>query len=217
MPKVRSKVKRQLAPILHIYCEGEKTEPYYLRGYLDKHHPGNRLVKIERTDKNTPVQLVDEAIRRKEGSDTPEQDLFWVVYDRESTAKYSNALHKESCDNADSNSIEVALSNVCFEMWLLLHFINSSAPYTSYEDLIRRSQLRVELHKIGITEYEKADPSIFEHVSFGLRDARERARRINTNMISTSPAGRDKPYLLNPYTDIYKLLDAIDNGGCQAS
>ena len=80
MPKKRNRPKRQLKPVMHIFCEGEKTEPGYLNGYLDRFFPGNRslkVIKVEPTKKNTPKQLVDEAVSMKRSS--PKGDVFWVV------------------------------------------------------------------------------------------------------------------------------------------
>ena len=54
MPKPRSAANKPVKPILHIFCEGEKTEPNYLNGYLGKFHPGNRrlnVIKVEKTKK----------------------------------------------------------------------------------------------------------------------------------------------------------------------
>ena len=79
MPKPRGERKRELKPVLHIFCEGEKTEPNYINGYLKKFCPGNRrlkVIKVEKTRKNTPVQLVDEAVTLKKDRNTPNADVF---------------------------------------------------------------------------------------------------------------------------------------------
>jgi len=68
MPKKRCRHSIPLKPNLHIYCEGEKTEPNYIRSYIETRFPGTRLSPVRRTRKNTPVQLVEEAIKAKEDS-----------------------------------------------------------------------------------------------------------------------------------------------------
>lgn len=40
--------------------------------------------------------------------------------------------------------------------------------------------------------------------------ARDNAKKMNKSTLSCSEKGKDQPYQLNPYTDVYKLLDAID-------
>jgi hypothetical protein len=89
MAKTRKKNTRQVKPKIYIFCEGEKTEPSYIR--LKK---AAQQVNIEKTKKNTPVQLVDAAIKFSGKSDY-ENDQVWVVYDRESEHKYPDQLQKQ--------------------------------------------------------------------------------------------------------------------------
>ena len=202
MPKKKNRPEQKLKPRLHIFCEGEKTEPNYLKGYVNQTFPGIRLIVVEKSKTNTPVQLVEEALEAKRRE--PEDDIFWVVYDRESTIKYKNALHSEARQKA-GNHIRIALSNVCFEVWLLLHFQNSSAPYTSCADLLKRSNL-----KKHIKDYDKANNRTYssEEIEF----ARKNAKHMN---IQTKKGANSLKHLhqWNPYTDVHKLLDAIDDFG----
>mgnify|MGYP000706919528 CR=1 FL=1 len=209
MPKSRGKANKPVKPVLHIFCEGEKTEPIYLNGYLERFHPGNRrlnVIKVEKTKKNTPVQLVNEAIKKKK--DSLFSDCFWVIYDRESPLKYPDSLHKNAYDKASAKRINIAITNVCFEVWLLLHFIEVSAPYISCDDLLKNSPLKTKLKENGITQYEKSDTTIFPILETHIQEARQRAEKMNR---ITSEASYDsETYKLNPYTDVYMLLDAID-------
>jgi len=202
MPKQRNRSKKALKPRFHIFCEGEKTEPNYLNGYIQRRFPGTTLIKVEKTKKNTPVELVEEALKCKAAASTPEGDIFWVVYDREGTTKYSDALHAEARQKAGSQ-IRIALSNVCFEVWLLLHFRNTLAPYSCYDELRKRSQL-----KKYIPDYDKADKRHYSDNE--IASARENAKRMNAQ----TQAGADRSWLhchqWNPYSNVYELLDAID-------
>ncbi len=72
MPKTRAKGTTPLGSVLHIFCEGEKTEPNYINAYMEKTHPENRLlVRVETCSKNTPVQLVEAAVSLKNHKDKP--------------------------------------------------------------------------------------------------------------------------------------------------
>lgn len=109
MPKNRARIEKELLPKFHIYCEGAKTEPNYLNGYIGNMYPGNvrlKIIEIVPTKKNTPKQLVDEAVADKK-SKYPNGDIFWVVYDRESKHKYSDKLHMEAYQKAKSNNIYI--------------------------------------------------------------------------------------------------------------
>ena len=204
MPKKRKRQIQYFKPRLHIFCEGEKTEPNYLNGYLEGHCPGTRLMVVEKTNKNTPVQLVKVAINaKKDKKNNPDGDIFWVVYDRESTTKYPNSLHAEALGMAKQHGVNIALSNVCFEVWILLHFQNTSAPYDSYDDLYKHSNL-----KQYIPKYDKGTKRKFSTEE--IKNARKHAKVLNENTENGAAPNWTKPHQWNPYTDVYKLLDAID-------
>jgi len=212
MPKARKRTEKPLLPKLHIYCEGEKTEPNYLTGYIGLFCPGNvrlKVIEIIPTKKNTPKQLVDEAVYDKKNK-YPEGDVFWVVYDRESVNKYPERLHMEAYQKAQTNNINVSLSNVCFELWLLLHFQETCAPYSCCDELIKNSNLNAECKKNGLDSYLKGDKTIFYKIANRISDARKRAEKINKKMLASAEPFKTNPYQLNPYTDVHKLLDAID-------
>lgn len=212
MPKPNNRPKKYLKPVLHIYCEGEKTEPNYINGYLDKFFPTNRrlkVIRLESTKKNKPQELVDEAVKSQKK--LPDCDAFWVVYDRESVQSYSHDKHRKAFNKAKKYAISVALSNVCFEIWLLLHFQDTTAQYNCYDDLRSNSKLRAEFKKRGISDYDKGSKDVFTIFTENeVRDARIRASRMNLQTSQSAPPLCSQAFELNPYTNVYELLDAID-------
>lgn len=201
MPKTRKAGQQRLNPNLHIFCEGEKTEPNYLKGYIEGKFPGTKLAPVRATSKNTPLQLVEEAIRAK--NDNPQGDLFWVVFDREAENKYTDALHNEARNKAKAAGVKIAFSNVCFEVWILLHFQANVAVYTSYADLLKRSSLRTHIE--GYDKGRKRTFSVEE-----ISAARKNAKALNKRTKDGADPRWRQPYQWNPYTDVHKLLDAID-------
>lgn len=196
---------------MHIICEGSKTEPYYLRGYIDEHASDKaRLISVPNVKYNTPVALVNEAIKLKDSENTTDDDEIWVVYDRESVAKYPHSLHHQAWDLAKSKGINIALSNVCFEVWILQHFNFCSAPYSCFEDLKRNSTLKENMLSVGVTDYDKADKHLYSKIKKGIPNARKRAKALNKQSLEAS-IGDLKPFQLNSYTNINELLDAIDS------
>ena len=177
MPKPKGNNKKNVMPVFRIFCEGEKTEPYYIRGYVNNFHSDKRsIIVVENTNKNTPVQLVDVAVESKCGGH--EADWIWVVYDRESEAKYSDSLHAEARKKAKDNNINIAFSNVCFEFWLLIHFEYTTAGYTSCDDLLHNSRLREKLSSIGIKDYEKGLPTLFDKLKDKVNDAMKNSEKL---------------------------------------
>ncbi|GHT87867.1 hypothetical protein AGMMS49960_02560 [Betaproteobacteria bacterium] len=209
MPKPQRRVVRSIAPKLHIFCEGEKTEPDYFRHYLslkDKESLSGSsrdpVVVIEQRKKNTPVQLVEEAVDKKKNY--LEGDEVWVVYDRESEGRYPDSLHAKARKKADANGVRIALSNVCFEFWLLLHFEYTAAAYNSCDQLLENSKLARQ----HIPNYEKGKARKYSDKEIEM--ARKNAVRLNQQTMNGADPAWTQPHQWNPYTDVYKLLDAID-------
>lgn len=219
MAKTRKKNTRQVKPKIYIFCEGEKTEPSYIRAYITFKHPScirlkkaEQPVNIEKTKKNTPVQLVDAAIKFSGKSDY-KNDQVWVVYDRESEHKYPDQLHKAALEQAAKNNIKVALSNVCFEYWLLLHLVNLSPSMSDCSTLISSPAFKSAFSNIGISKYDKKNGDEVAKLLMDekyLTNARANAKHINQQSLKASGFSEEIPYKIKPYTNVYKLLDAID-------
>jgi hypothetical protein len=212
MPKPRKPAQLRPLKTMRIFCEGAKTEPSYLNAYLDSIGRDNRqsVIEVEPTPKTTAVQLVGEAIKFLGSANCTPDDEVWVVYDRESVSKYSNALHARAYSQAGRAGVNVALTNVCFEYWLLLHLMQTDAPYSSYDNLITTSPFRREFKKASGVDYSKSDYAVFDILKPGLKAARARAKRINAEGVTCAAAGADKPYHVNPFVGVVQLLDAID-------
>ena len=219
MPRRREKKSRFVRPVFHMFCEGEKTEPNYLNDYVSRQwkaingngctgSPANGQVKVrdvlcvEDLEENTPIALVNAAISKKRRC--PEGDIFWVVYDREAVNKYKEADHARARSLAAAKDVHIALSNVCFEVWLLLHKQKTCAAYDSYDDLAHRSKLKK--HFNGYNKADKLDLKDDE-----ISSARLNAVRMNDSTRKGANSGDNAPSRLNPYTDMPYLLDAIDD------
>ncbi len=107
-----------------IFCEGERTEPVYLEAL--KRRPEVKDVasvdlRIE-ADHGMPETLVSSAIkaRDKSADEEGEVDEFWCVFDVEWPRNHPRI--REAVQRAGSNGINLAISNPCFELWLILHF-----------------------------------------------------------------------------------------------
>jgi hypothetical protein len=108
------------------------------------------------------------------------------------------------------NGINVAIYNVCLEFWLLIHLKDTSAPYSSFDDLCKASEFKKLYKEFTGHEYEKNASRVFSALYSGLQDARNRAARINRNSVRLALAGRQLPYNLNPYTNVHELLVDIE-------
>lgn len=71
-----------------------------------------------------PLTLVTLAIaaRAKSAAEEAEVDEFWCVFDVEWPRNHPHL--REAIAKAEANSIRLAISNPCFELWLILHYRN---------------------------------------------------------------------------------------------
>ena len=153
-----------------IITEGGKTEPHYLIGLRNRlrlHAADIRIAPAEGTD---PLSVVTYAIslrngrgrEARRGSGVP-FDSVWAVFDTERAdlnPKLNDALQK-----AQANRINVALSNPCFEFWLLLHDEYTTAPFEACAHVIRRIRDRYVGHyQKGKVPVERYIPKIPEAV-----------------------------------------------------
>lgn len=67
MPKKRKPANLKPLKTLRVFCEGECSEPNYLKGYIATLDSRARksVIEVQKTRKNTAVQLVEEAISAK--------------------------------------------------------------------------------------------------------------------------------------------------------
>lgn len=219
MPKLRGQQKKTVKARIHIFCEGKKTEPNYINAYIDIKYPTvrhmhgrDRAVIIVPTSKNTPQQLVDVASSYVGSLENP-SDQVWVVYVRESPRKHTDSVHADARKKALANSVRIAFSNVCFELWLLLHFKHAAIGCDSCDDVIGHKHFKDAMKEIDVDSYAKgqADVASLIILAKGTDIAKANAVAINAATIASSPEeDEDKPYKLTPYTDVYELLDAID-------
>jgi hypothetical protein len=139
---LRRKIEfRKPKKTLLIYCEGQCTEPEYLNA-LRKLPEVHKLAQVDLQIQSShggsvPLTLVKIAIdaRLRVKDEGGEVDEFWCVFDVESPINHPNLI--EAVRLAKQHRINLAISNPCFELWLILHFCNYSAPLNT-KDAIRR-------------------------------------------------------------------------------
>ncbi|ALC12948.1 RloB family protein [Sphingopyxis sp. 113P3] len=113
-----------------IYSEGKNTEPQYFQAV--RRNLLGALVDLEVIDAaGVPMTIAEKAcerattMRRGRGrrSSFEEGDQVWAVFDRDEHPKVPEAIEK-----CHASSVQVAFSDPCFEVWLLLHFDNFDRP-----------------------------------------------------------------------------------------
>ena len=129
-PLRRRPPSRETRQRILILCEGEVTEYQYFDAF--RREERNRLVDVEIDNKGgVPKTLVERAAKRKRDSEEDARrerdenlkyDQVWCVFDVDEHPKLPDARQQ-----ARDNDIYLAVSNPCFELWLLLHFRDQTA------------------------------------------------------------------------------------------
>jgi len=142
------------------------------------------VVTLARDRKN-----LAESEAEKEGDENLKYDSVWAVFDVDDHPNIPTAIQM-----ARDNSINLAVSNPSFELWLLLH-------YQDQPGMKGRAAVR-QLLSNHVNNYDK-------HVSFdkdyqpGYDDAVKRAKYLGACNIQTCQPGP------NPSTGVYVLTESI--------
>jgi hypothetical protein len=187
---------RDPKPTILVVTEGEVTEPEYING-LQRYYRNPRVtVKIAK-EHGVPMTLVRNAKQYKQESETRAAserddnlayDSVWCVFDIDNHPNIGNAK-----EMARDNSIELAISNPCIELWLLLHFRDN--PGMQDRDTMLKKL------KEHVPKYDK-------HVDFkiyaeGYPQAVQRARKMQDDAEEAGEPDR------NPTTGIFELTELI--------
>jgi len=128
MGRVRTDFKRKSsfrdAKLIVVATEGENTEPKYFEALKAAYlNPRIHLEIIpSKGGKSSPKHILQNLIEFKNEYRIREDDELWIVIDRDFKSWTIKEL-SECLQLCKQKKIKVALSNPCFEIWLLLHFI----------------------------------------------------------------------------------------------
>ena len=112
-----------------IVCEGVATEPEYFEEFCRDLRAVVELVVDDRG--GSPKTLVERAVEEKRvadrsakrsGDPNARYSEIWCVFDVD-----AHPLVPEAKEQARAHGIRTAVSNPCFELWLLLHFQDQTA------------------------------------------------------------------------------------------
>jgi hypothetical protein len=174
-----------------IVCEGRKTEPQYLEGVKQAFRLGNTLVTP--ADGTDPVSIVRSAQSLNSALD--KYDRVYCVFDRNGHDNFSEAIGL-----IRQLGYHPIVSWPCFEIWILLHFVYSTAPFNpiggkSACDLVLRE---VTKH---FPNYAKGLPGVYGQLKLKIDGAIAHANRLAEHNVSTQS--------YNPSTRMHELVDYL--------
>jgi hypothetical protein len=179
-----------------IVCEGEVTEPLYFK---EVRRIERGIIDLEIVPAGVPKSVVERAVQIKRESQRQAKagrdqnllyDRVWCVFDVD-----EHPFVPEAKEQARANTIEVAVSNPCFELWLLLHFQEQTAH-------IERDKVHHQCRE-HMPGYQKAPPCDVLMPRRGT--AVERAIQLDNWHATCGTAGD------NPSTGVYRLIQQIED------
>ncbi|MBW9154520.1 RloB family protein [Clostridium estertheticum] len=228
--------KRRVKPTILIISEGKDTEVNYFKEFnlkyvnvdikiADKNSAGKN--KSRKTD---PSHLVDKAIDyidHKYDITCDDGDSVWCLIDVDLNYKNPDTINQrvEEIEKAYKKAnnyekerkkvINLGISNPCFEIWYLLHYIYTTANLKNYNavknKLVKETPLKdYEKNKcINSLLHDKTAEAIknsvklkAHHESLGktLMDFKKSSSMLNVKDIIES----------NPYTNVWELVEYIE-------
>jgi hypothetical protein len=162
-----------------------KTEREYFNDLRGLDHPCPSI-SVAIKDKN-PLRQLQVALTHQDSGDF---DEVWLVFDVD---YFEDSEIKQALKQAEAAGVRRAVSNPCFEYWLMLHF----KPYNRFIESPTHAEKLVQKHYVP--GYSKANPRIDQ-----FRDRRETA--VANGRARSKVAG---DYTVNPTTEVWQLVEEI--------
>lgn len=126
---IRSEAYRD-ARLIVIASEGDETEPRYFTALAREYDSPRTHVKIlkrQEGEKNnsSPSHVLQQLNDLKKEYALEADDELWLVIDRDKWTEEIVSRVAQEC--SQDPMMRLALSNPCFELWLVLHFVDVAA------------------------------------------------------------------------------------------
>jgi len=176
-----------------VFCEGKATEPDYVNELKRLPHirQNTALLVDVSPDHGTPMTLVAKAIDRLQDR---EVDECWCLFDVEWPQNHPKL--KEALTLAAAHGVSVAVSNPCFELWLILHF----RDHHSFDDTATVERTSRQLDGRSGKRIDASQYMTRRGV------AADRARKLDARHASVRTTFPND----NPSSGMYRFLDAIE-------
>lgn len=201
----RKKASRAPYEKVLIVCEGGKTEPLYFNEIRDFYEINTANIRITGECGSDPVSVVNHAfaLYDAEKDKADPFDRVYCVFDQDSyhlpPNQYQQALDKIA-RQSPKNTFFAMTSVPCFEYWLLLHFVYTTAPFSAVGGVSVGAAVLNQL-KTHWEEYDKGAKGTF----LALKDKLDFA--ITNAIRSLNAAAQNQTD--NPTTHIHELVSYL--------
>lgn len=179
----RRRPRRQPRARVLVVCGAQKTEEAYFAGLRQK--AGNRAVDVKVLSRpKDPLTVVRFALGEAERS-RDDFDQVWCVFD------VDDFDIRQAVVEAAAANVYLAISNPCFELWLLLHHEKCNRYFNDCDE----AKLRIKRY---VAAYDKTRLR-FDDFATGVTNAVQRARELE----ATSDG------VQNPGSGVWRLASGV--------
>lgn len=196
----RREPHREPYDVVLIVCEGAKSEPAYFRGLRSAYRLSNANIFVTPADGSDPMSIVKFAEDNRERSPN-EFDRVFCVFDRNGHTNYDEALARiANSDAGRRGKLQAITSWPCFEIWVLLHFRYSTAPFSRTASKSSCDSAIAELLEF-FPAYTKGRQTVFEELADRMSTAIGHAKRLQAHNAGCGS--------MNPSTRIHDLVEYL--------
>ena len=187
-----------ISPVIKLVCEGKATEPNYFNQLLRA--KGLKIPDAAFKPKDhSPMGIVKEAKRiykEAEAMKIPVDKIFVAaIFDRNGHANLASAI-----EMLRGTPIKIGFSNPCFEYWILLHYERTSRSFHNCSEVISHIKQHHD------PNYDKKNDH-FKKLNGRIATAIQNAESLWNSHWQHD----ERPvWEINPYTNIYKILQEIE-------
>jgi hypothetical protein len=199
----RQPASREPYDYVLIVCEGSKSEPNYLKKLRNSYRLSNANIEITPADGSDPMSIV---VFGKEKAEIAIKaglpyDRIYFVFDRDAHQNYNEAIQFINNLN-DYGKLFAITSWPCFEIWVLLHFVDTTSPF---DKVGKRSACDMVIQKIkdSYSNYQKGDPNLYDVLKEKMESAIKHAKRLEKHNKETASK--------NPSTKMHHLIEYLIN------
>ena len=191
---------RDPLPLILVVCEGKVTEREYVDAFRIAQGANTVRVRVVAPG-GDPMALVERAVELRDEAEREARrardsylryDEVWCVFDVDEHRRLDEARGA-----AARSKIHLAVSNPCFELWLLLHFADQTAHLSA-----KQARDRLRKHMPGYDKHIR-----FGDASAGYADAVRRAKSLDDRHDTSGSPGA------NPSTGVHGLTERIREFG----
>lgn len=208
----RKSETKELKKAYLIACEGECTEPYYIRG-LVKHQKTSQKIAAGTRVMIVPHEHSDPFGVLQDLLNVPNREIYdelWIVIDRDEVegigkgfGGHSQKKFQDCMKESEKNNVKVACSNPCFELWIVLHFEYRDTA-CSRIDIQKKAVQKVNTLlpinlKLKKIDDLKSLKNIYDLLEDKLDTARRNAEKLKENEVQCQ----------NPYSGMFRLLNSL--------